>query len=942
MSLMDSQLTIDREEQVNKIVEAALTLAPGARAAYLDDACTDESLRRAVETTIAMQEPSRLFKGATNAEGPTAILQDADTVSLSNDEQQRLLDDTTIGPYRVLRRIGQGGMGAVYLAQRDDAEFKQQVAIKLVKRGMDTEFVLRRFRNERQILAALNHPNIARLLDGGTTSDGRPYFVMEYIEGQPITHYADERRLTTVERLQLFQEVCSAIHYAHQNLVIHRDIKPSNILVTADGTPKLLDFGIAKLLNPDLAAHTLEATAVAIRLMTPEYASPEQVKGEAITTASDVYSLGVLLYELLTGHRPYRISSRAAHEVARVVCEEEPQKPSTAVRRVETYLPADGTASITLTPETVSRTRDGNPDKLRRRLAGDLDNIVLMAMRKEPARRYASVDQLANDIRRHLEGRPVIARHDTIAYRATKFIKRHKAGVLAALLILISLIAGAVTTLQQRARAERRFNDVRQLANSFLFEFHDAIKDLPGSTSARELVVKRALEYLDSLARETSGDSQLQHELATAYQKVGDVQGNPFYSNLGDPAGALASYQKALAICDELVKKDVANVEDRRALAISHLRIGDVNWGTGDTKQALEAYQQGVGLAEALLEGDQLDLPASRELWRGYRNLAYTLAQAGDLTAGLESLRKGRALGERLVTAHPEDAQVRHDMSATLTLMGRAQGEMGDLAGALETFKKGLAIDEQLAAAEPNNVAFRKSVAVICMDIGDVHSHAGNPQAAAESYRKAYDIVERVAAADPADVQAQRNIAAAQINLGRALAKLDQFTEALQYEQRAAAIYERIAANEPANVFARGELAYANIQVSMALAMTGKGAQALELGERSRAVVEEINVANPTNVEYRGLLAATYAMLGNIHTTLVAGERQASRQANHWRAARDLYQRGYDLLKGLKERGEFTSTEYGVPEEVAAKIAQCDAALAKLNGRTGEKQPSQR
>jgi eukaryotic-like serine/threonine-protein kinase len=928
---MDSQLTIERQEQVNRIVEAALTLAPDQRAAYLDDACTDEALRRAVETTIAIRVRSGQFSGTTNAEGPTAIMQDAVTIGLSEDEQQKLLDDTTIGPYRVLRRIGQGGMGAVYLAERDGAEFKQQVAIKLVKRGMDTEFVLRRFRNERQILAALNHPNIARLLDGGTTADGRPYFVMEYIAGKPITEYADEHRLSTVERLRLFQEVCAAIHYAHQNLVIHRDIKPSNILVTADGTPKLLDFGIAKLLNPELAAQTIEATAVAIRLMTPEYASPEQVKGEAITTASDIYSLGVLLYELLTGHRPYRLGSRAPHEVARVVCEEEPQRPSTAVRRVETYPTAGGTATITVTPDTVSRTRDGNPEKLRRRLAGDLDNIVLMAMRKEPQRRYASVDQFANDIRRHLEGRPVIARHDTMTYRAAKFIRRHKAGVMAALLIVVSLVAGAVTTLQQRARAERRFNDVRQLANSFLFEFHDAIKDLPGSTSARELVVKRALEYLDSLAHEAGGDAQLQRELATAYQKVGDVQGNPFYSNLGDSAGALASYQKALAICNELVKKGPANVEDRRALAINYLRIGDVNRGTGDMKAAVEAYQEGVRLAEGLLEGDQLGLPTSQELWRGYRNLAYAQALAGDFSTGLESLRKGQTLGENLIAAHPEDAQLRHEMAATLVVMGRAQGEMGNLTAALETFQKARAIDEQLAAAEPNNVIFTKSLASICLDMGDVYSHVGNPRGAAESYRRAYAIIEQVAAADPADVQAQRSLAAAQINLGRALAKLNQFADALQVEQRAAAIYARIAANEPANQFAQMELAYANTHLSWALATTGKVAPALELGDRARAVAEEMSVANPTNIEFRALLAATYSTLGNIHLLAVAGERQASRQADHWRAARDSYQRGYDILKALKDRGEYASIEYGAPEEVAAKIAQCDAALARLN-----------
>ncbi|MFL6213683.1 MAG: protein kinase domain-containing protein [Blastocatellia bacterium] len=921
---MDSRLKTKQNERVNRIVETALSLAPSERTAYLDTACADEALRRDVETTIAMRDVSGHFRGATNAEGPT-ILQDAETIGVSEEEQQKLLDDTQIGPYRVLRRIGQGGMGAVYLAERDDAEFKHQVAIKLVKRGMDTEFVLRRFRNERQILAALNHPNIARLLDGGTTNDGRPYFVMEYIEGKPITEYADQQRLSTPERLQLFQEVCAAVHYAHQNLVIHRDLKPSNILVTADGTPKLLDFGIAKLLNPELAAHTLEATAVAIRLMTPEYASPEQVKGEAITTASDVYSLGVLLYELLTGHRPYRLNSHAPHEVARVVCEEEPRLPSDAATRRRS-----DTATLSQSPSVTASPR---PQVAASQLKGDLDNIVLMAMRKEPQRRYASVDQLANDIRRHLAGRPVIARRDTVAYRTAKFVKRHKAGVLAALLIVASLIAGAVMTLQQRARAERRFNDVRQLANSFLFEFHDAIKDLPGSTSARELVVRRALDYLDSLANEAGNDEQLQRELATAYQKVGDVQGNPFYSNLGNPAGALASYQKALMIREKLAKKNPTNVEDRRNLAISYMRIGDINWRTGDTEPALEAYQQGIRLGEALLENDQLDLPTSRELWRGYRNLAFTQATAGDLPAGLESLGKGQALGERLLAAHPEDPEVRHDMSATLTLLGRAQGEKGDLVAALDTFQKAQAIDEQLAAAEPNSVILKKSVAQNCLDIGDVYNHMGNARAAADSYRRAHTIMAQVAAADPADVQAQRNVASAQINLGRALVKLSQFDEALQAEQRAVAIYERIATMEPANEFARAEVSYARIQVSYALAKSGKGAQALEAGEQARAVIEEVSVANPTNAEYRGLLASSYVTLGDVHAMMATNEGEVSGKADHWRAARDQYQRGYDIFKALKDRGEFTSTEYGSPEEAAARLAECDAALAKLKAR---------
>jgi len=277
-------------------------------------------------------------------------------------------------------------------------------------------------------------------------------------------------------------------------------------------------------------------------------------------------------------------------------------------------------------------------------------------MRKEPQRRYSSVDQFSNDIARHLEGRPVIARNDTVWYRAAKFVRRNKAAVMAALLILAVLVGGIIATSIQRARAERLFNDVRALANSFMFEIHDAIENLPGSTPARELVVRRALEYLDSLAREAASDEQLQRELATAYQKVGDVQGNPLDANLGDTAGALASYQKALTIREELAKKHPASVEDRRNLAISYMRIGDIHWRTGDTKPALEAYQQGIRIGEALLGADQLDLPASRELWRGYRNLAYTQATAGDFAAGLEALRKGQALGERLLALfHDEE-----------------------------------------------------------------------------------------------------------------------------------------------------------------------------------------------------------------------------------------------------------------------------------------------
>jgi serine/threonine protein kinase len=387
-------------------------------------------------------------------------------------------------------------MGSVYLATRDDHQFQQQVAIKVVRRGMDTDLVLARFRNERQILAGFDHPNIARLFDGGSTETGLPYFIMEYIEGQAIDEYCDSHQLSIAARLELFRTVCSAVVYAHQHLVVHRDIKPSNILVTAEGVPKLLDFGIAKLLDAE-AKQGNATTAIVHRLMTPEYASPEQVLGERITTVSDVYSLGVLLYELLSGHPPYHFKTLLAQDIARVISDSDPERPSAVFNRVVTT--GGGPNAKTLTPESVSKTRDGRPEKLRRKLAGDLDNIVLMAMRKEPARRYSSVGQFSEDIRRHLVGLPVVARQATLSYRAAKLIRRNTVAVTAAAIISLIVIVGMAATgweahvaRGERARAEaagakaeRRFNQVRKLAHSVLFDYDEAIQDLPGSIPVR-------------------------------------------------------------------------------------------------------------------------------------------------------------------------------------------------------------------------------------------------------------------------------------------------------------------------------------------------------------------------------------------------------------------------------------------------------------------------
>lgn len=351
-----------------------------------------------------------------------------------------------IGNYRVERELGHGGMGVVYLARRADEQYENSVVIKVVRRGMDTDDIVRRFRNERQILAGLNHPNIARLYDGGATSDGLPYIVMEYVEGTPVTDYCDRHRLTTNERLQLFRTIVSAVKHAHQRSIVHRDLKPSNILITSDCTPKLLDFGIAKVLTTGATDATLEHTRTEFRALTPDYASPEQVRGESLTTTSDIYSLGVVLYELLTGHRPYHATKHAPHELARVICEHEPLKPSTAVNHTEIVTRGTTKTTTTITPELVSHARDTQPDKLRRNLSGDLDNIVLMCLRKEPARRYQSVEAFDEDIRLHLAGLPIVARKDAPAYRTSKFIKRHRAAIAASLIVVAALCSGVILT----------------------------------------------------------------------------------------------------------------------------------------------------------------------------------------------------------------------------------------------------------------------------------------------------------------------------------------------------------------------------------------------------------------------------------------------------------------------------------------------------------------
>src|SRR5713101_5293852 len=441
-------LTPERWQQIKNTFGLALECEPDRQSALLQEVCAgDESLRADVQSLLDAAEGN----GAATSEVFQAVSQRS-SAQLPPREADDPMLGRRIGAYRIERRIGYGGMASVYLASRADDEFSKRVAVKILRPDLDNAELLRRFRNERQTLAKLDHPNIVKLLDGGSTDEGLPYLVMDYVEGVPIDKYCDNHKLSTEERLRLFCQICAAVQCAHQNLVVHRDLKPSNILITDDGSPKLLDFGISKVLQPSTGS---PITQTLTRRMTPAYASPEQVKGEAVTPATDIYSLGVVLYELLTGHRPYRLKHQTPAEVERAICEQEPEKPSTAVNRVETEDLPDGT-TLCRTPEIVSASREGLPERLRRRLKGDLDNIVLMALQKEPQRRYVSVEEFSHDIQRHLQHEPVKARRSTLAYRSSKFVRRHKTEVLAAMMMMaVLLVAIGYTVWEQRRATER-------------------------------------------------------------------------------------------------------------------------------------------------------------------------------------------------------------------------------------------------------------------------------------------------------------------------------------------------------------------------------------------------------------------------------------------------------------------------------------------------------
>jgi eukaryotic-like serine/threonine-protein kinase len=601
------------------------------------------------------------------------------------------MEGDRIGPYRVLRTLGVGGMGEVYLAERADAEFDQQVAIKVVYGG--SRGVKSRLKIERQILAQLDHPNIAHLLDGGSLPDGAAYIVMEYVDGVPIDSYCDSNRLDIAARLKLFQTVCAAVHYAHQNLIVHRDLKPSNILVTATGVPKLLDFGIAKLLDERQAGHhTLAVTHADIRIMTPDHASPEQVRGLAITTSSDVYVLGVLLYKLLTGTSPFVIPSMRLTDIERAICENDPTLPSHSIGKDESS-EARATADA----------RGTTAKRLRRTVRGDLDNIVLMAMRKEPERRYGSSQQMAGDIQRYLDGKPVIAHRDTMSYRSAKFVRRHWLPVTATVSVAFMILAFAITTYvqsariaaerdrvaEQRAVAEQERNRAEEVSTFLvnLFKLSDPQENRGNQVTAREL--------LDSGAKRL--ETGLQDQPGTKAALLATV--GAVYDSLGQ-------YREALPILDESLRLQPPSRDKSRIDTL--LELGRARSGAGDLAGAEVPLQEALGLSRIGFGESSQEF--GRALW-AMGQLRYQqnrFADAKDLYI--------RGLGNLEATAAPAI-----DVSALLDDLAQVYSSEQQWALAKQTYERALEVDRRVLGDDHPRVAMRlNNLAVIAQSIGDL------------------------------------------------------------------------------------------------------------------------------------------------------------------------------------------------------------------------------
>ncbi len=750
----------DRWKRVEELFDAALSVPEDDRAAWLAERCG----------------------------GAPDVAREVQSLLDSYEEQERLQPappaapvNRRFGVYEVERSIGEGGMGAVFLANRADGQFDQRVAIKVVARQAFGDVFLERFRLERQILASLNHPGISRLLDGGVAENGALYLAMEFVEGLRIDRYCEEKALDLRARLRLFQSVCAAVQYAHRNLVVHRDLKPDNILVQDDGSPKLLDFGTAKLMTPISEIAESELTRAGFRAFTPAYASPEQVLGNPVTTASDIYSLGVILHRLLAGRAPYELKDYTTGELIKVVCEQEP-----APAKVD----------------------------------ADIDAIVARCLRKDPLERYRSVDELIDDIGFYLEGRPVRACRAGIGYRARKFVQRNKVATAVSALLAGSIVLGIAGVLWEARIARSRYQDLRRLTNSLLFELHDVIRELPGSTAAQHLLVTKVLDNLDKLARESTRDRLIQSDLVEAYLKMGNLQGNPYEQNLGDMEGGLATLRKALEISGRLVQQQPSDRVALRTQAMLRQSIGDISFGSGKVKEAIENQTVAAATLERLSGEPGAKADMITEAAVAYETLGDEYGQPGTPS-------------------------------------------MGDIAAAFQQYRKALALDGRALTVDPSYFRARRGIAVIRMKIGTLQLNA-DPEKAQESFLAALKIFDQLPEKEASTLSSRRIQSNLLRKAGNAFEALEEWDAALDYYTRSLRIEESFAAVDPEDSRAQFQLAVLLNSMSMVQEGRGDRKMAYDTAVRVRAILEGIVRRDPANPAWQSRLAEVSQRLATL------------------------------------------------------------------------------
>jgi serine/threonine protein kinase len=913
---MTERAKSDRWNLIEEIFQKAVERPQSERSDYIKQACgADEELLSEVESLLASDSGGNTVQNLIASD-----IKDLEHASSSSETGQQ------VGPYRLIRELDSGGMGAVFLGVRSDDQYFQIVAVKMIRKGMESPALIQRFRAERQILATLKHPNIGAILDGGETDDGLPYIVMEYVEGQAISEACESRGLSIRQRIELFRSVCSAVHYAHQKLIIHRDIKPSNVLVTAEGIVKLIDFGISKPLVPELIYGEMPKTEASERLLTPDYASPEQIIGKDLTTASDIYSLGVLLFELLTGSGPYTLRGLSPAAAERLVSEQEAPKPSTVAD-----LPA----------------------QIRRELAGDLDRIILMAMDPDPARRYQSAQHFEEDLVRYLEGKPITARKATVTYRFRKFIYRHKtAAMMACATVVVALCAVWFDSWQSR-RAARKVNQIETLADSTISDMTEKLQNSSASVETQAALFHAELQYLDQLRQSSGNDPHVLLKLVKAYERVGDLEGAPIGANLGNAGAAVHSYQEALRLAAEAHAR-LPGEESTQALIEAYQGLGRMEYALAPLEgleKAEDHYQQALPLARDFWQQNPADPIRKRLLSTNYNGLAFVeyfnlkpdkalndaraalqilgsnlggdeehdmavprfygligiiLNVLGDQTESLANLRKAVTISEAIDRRSSPPKQIKRRLYYSYHAMIRSLGgaemlNVGDYSQAQAYARKALSIAEGMVASDRKDADARDILGSAYGGMGDA-LRLTEPTTAAAWYRKSMLLAKELTPPS----EAEHAIVDLEESLAAVLVKKEQAAERLHLLQDANTLELKLAGTEPDLPLHRQRMIRSYCRLSDAELLVNDLQKARQYADLSLPLLNRLPLTSPDLTLLRDV-GLCYESLGNVQRQIAmshfisSSERQTTMaDAHQW------YQKSDAVWNEWKQRGVAT------------------------------------